>query len=112
MLTTSIANHSLNTVNKSKNKSKNKPKNNYNYNYNDNDNDNDNDEDTLTQSQKILIVIIFLVIIYLIVFAWYRAYICSSSTPDSRAIHFLFATADPLLYIIFSYAVPGMCGNK
>ena len=99
MLTTTMANHSLNAI-KSKSKS-----------------NNDEDEDTQqttqsTQSEKILTIIIFLFIIYLIVFAWYRAYICSSATPDSRAIHFLFATADPLLYIIFSYAVPGMCGNK
>ena len=92
MLTTTLANSSLNAIKSS----------------------NGSDEDTqpLTNTEKILMVIIFLIIIYLIVFAWYRAYLCSSSTPDSRALHFLFATADPLLYIIFSYAVPGMCGNK
>lgn len=92
MLTTTLANSSLNAIKSS----------------------NGSDEDTqpLTNTEKILMVIIFLIIIYLIVFAWYRAYLCSSATPDSRALHFLFATADPLLYIIFSYAVPGMCGNK
>lgn len=93
MLTTTLANSSLNSIKS---------------------NTGTNGEETqpLTNNEKILTVIIFLIIIYLIVFAWYRAYICSSATPDSRALHFLFATADPLLYIIFSYAVPGMCGNK
>ena len=95
MLTTTLANSSLNLIKS-------------------NTGTNGSGEETqpLTNTEKILMVIIFLIIIYLIVFAWYRAYLCSSATPDSRALHFLFATADPLLYIIFSYAVPGMCGNK
>jgi magnesium-transporting ATPase (P-type) len=72
----------------------------------------ENNNPTNNKSIKIFIVIIFLLIICLIIFAWYRAYKCSNNTPDSRAIHFLFATTDPLLYIIFSYAIPGMCGFK
>ena len=93
MLTTTLANSSLNAIKS---------------------NNDFNGEETqqYAQNEKILNIVIFLIIIYLIVFAWYRAYLCSSETPDSRALHFLFATVDPLLYIIFSYAVPGMCGNK
>ena len=40
-------------------------------------------------------------------FAISRALKCSSKTPDSRAIHFLFVFTSPLLYVISSYAVPG-----
>lgn len=94
MLTHTLANNSLKHINSKTEKSEN------------------NNDPTNNTSIKIFIVIIFLVIIYLIIFAWYRAYKCSNNTPDSRAIHFLFATTDPLLYIIFSYAIPGMCGFK
>lgn len=98
MLTSTLANSSLKHINNSKteNSETNKSSNNTSNN----------------TSIGIFITILFLVIIYLIIFAWYRAYKCSNNTPDSRAIHFLFATTDPLLYIIFSYAIPGMCGFK
>ena len=94
MLTSTLANSSLKHINNSKTENS------------------ETNQSTNNTSIKIFIVIIFLVIIYLIIFAWYRAYKCSNNTPDSRAIHFLFATTDPLLYIIFSYAIPGMCGFK
>ena len=47
--------------------------------------------------------------IVLFIFAIMRALRCSNATPDSRAIHIMFATASPVLYIICSYAVSGFC---
>lgn len=48
-------------------------------------------------------------VVYLIFLIWAltRAMKCSSANPDSRAIHFLFAFASPVVYIIVSYTVPG-----
>ena len=48
-------------------------------------------------------------VIYFLIFflALYRAMACSSKTPDSRALHLFFATVSPVLYIVFSYVVPG-----
>ena len=94
MLTHTLANSSLKHINNSKTENS------------------ETNQSSNNTSISIFITILFLVIIYLIIFAWYRAYKCSNNTPDSRAIHFLFATTDPLLYIIFSYAIPGMCGFK
>lgn len=47
--------------------------------------------------------------LYIILMGWafMRAYKCSSATPDSRAIHFGFALFSPILYIAFSYLLPG-----
>lgn len=49
------------------------------------------------------------VVVYVLFLIWaiMRAMKCSSANPDSRAIHFMFAFASPLLYIILSYVVPG-----
>lgn len=63
----------------------------------------------LTTSEKIYNVIAVLIVLSLIFWAWSRAYKCSQKTPDSRAIHFLFASVDPVLYLIFSYGIDGMC---
>lgn len=63
----------------------------------------------LTPSEKVSSVVVLLLIIVLIVWAWVRALNCSSKSPDSRAIHLLFATVDPILYLIFSYFIEGMC---
>jgi hypothetical protein len=48
-------------------------------------------------------------LIYLLIFvlALYRAMACSSNTPDSRALHLFFASVSPVMYIVFSYLVPG-----
>jgi len=51
------------------------------------------------------------VVIWLAFWIWaiFRALKCSSATPDSRALHLFFATASPVLYIIFSFSVSGFC---
>lgn len=48
-------------------------------------------------------------VVILIIYAWafMRAYKCSQPNPDSRAIHFAFASLSPVLYIILTYLVPG-----
>tara|TARA_Y100000389_G_C17461868_1_gene522372 strand:+ start:3323 stop:3571 length:249 start_codon:yes stop_codon:yes gene_type:complete len=63
----------------------------------------------LKTSEKIANVFVFLMIIGLVIWAWCRAYKCSSKSPDSRAIHYLFASVDPVLYLVFSYFIDGMC---
>jgi len=52
-------------------------------------------------------------VLYLLIFALaiYRALVCSSNNPDSKAIHLFFATVSPLLYIVISYVVPGFDQN-
>jgi len=52
-------------------------------------------------------------LIYILIFvlALYRAMECSKKEPDSRAIHLFFASVSPVLYILFSYFVPGFCPN-
>ena len=67
--------------------------------------------ENLTISEKIANVFVCLIILGLIFWAWCRALKCSAKTPDSRAIHFLFATVDPVLYLIFSFWIDGMCGS-
>lgn len=54
-----------------------------------------------------------IVVIELIFFVWaiFRAIKCSQATPDSRAVHLLFATVSPILYLIFSHAVEGFCSK-
>ena len=49
--------------------------------------------------------------IYLLIFAlaFMRALKCSSRSPDSRALHFMFLTLSPVMYLFFSFAVPGFC---
>lgn len=53
---------------------------------------------------------VFAVVIYISIFvlAIHRALICSSNNPDSRALHLLFATISPVMYILLSYFVPGL----
>jgi len=48
-------------------------------------------------------------IVLLLVWAFWRALKCSSATPDSRALHLMFASVSPVLYLIFSYTVSGFC---
>jgi len=55
----------------------------------------------------IAIVIAIIIIVLLYIWAFSRAMKCSSANPDSRAIHFAFASFSPILYIIFSYFIPG-----
>ena len=54
-------------------------------------------------------VVVFILYITIFVWAIMRAIQCSSATPDSRALHLLFATASPVMYLIFSYLVEGFC---
>lgn len=49
-----------------------------------------------------------LLVAILYIWAFLRALKCSQANPDSRAIHFAFASLSPILYIIFSYTVPGL----
>jgi hypothetical protein len=63
----------------------------------------------LSTGEQISVIIIMILVIALIVWAWMRALKCSAKSPDSRAIHLLFATVDPILYLIFSYFIDGMC---
>jgi hypothetical protein len=67
----------------------------------------------LTQEEKknVNIAITVIVIIELILWIWAitRALKCSTSNPDSRVVHLMFATFSPLLYLLFSFSVDGMC---
>jgi hypothetical protein len=84
---------------------------------NGNDNNNNNgSDDNLTPDQKrnmsIVIAIIVVVELILLVWAILRAIKCSQASPDSRAIHLLFAIVSPFLYLVFSYAVDGFCPSN
>lgn len=48
-------------------------------------------------------------LLWLIFWVWalMRARKCASSSSDSKAIHYLFATASPFMYVILSYATFG-----
>jgi len=71
---------------------------------------------TLSPEQKDEVLInirnasLMAMLLYVLIFvlALYRAMACSSNTPDSRALHLLFATVSPVMYILFSYFVPGL----
>lgn len=65
----------------------------------------ENDKRTLALAKGVAISL------YLILLAWafMRAMKCSANSPDSRAIHLAFAMFSPLLYIVFSFFVPGFC---
>jgi len=65
--------------------------------------------DKLTNHEKVTLVVTLILLLVLIIWAYVRAMHCSSNNPDSRAIHLLFATVDPVLYLIFSYFLEGMC---
>lgn len=74
---------------------------------------------TLSPDQKIAIetqirsATLMALVLYVLIFglAIYRALICSSNNPDSKAIHLFFASVSPLLYIVVSYVVPGFDQN-
>ena len=63
----------------------------------------------LSTGEQVTTIVAMLIVLALIVWAWVRAVKCSSRSPDSRAVHLLFATVDPILYLIFSYFIDGMC---
>lgn len=63
----------------------------------------------LSTGEQVTTIVILILVIALIVWAWMRALKCSAKSPDSRAIHLLFASTDPILYLIFSYFIDGMC---
>ena len=63
----------------------------------------------LSGVEKVSTIVSMLIFLALIVWAWVRAIKCSSKSPDSRAVHLLFATVDPILYLVFSYFIEGMC---
>ena len=67
-------------------------------------------DDLKKQIQTATLIALFL---YVLIFALaiYRALVCSSNNPDSKAIHLFFATVSPLLYIIISFVVPGFDQN-
>lgn len=77
----------------------------------DSGNDGDTKKLTPTQQRNLNLALAVIVILELILFVWaiFRAIKCSQATPDSRAVHLLFATLSPILYLIFSYAVDGFC---
>lgn len=66
--------------------------------------------DDLTTKEKVINILITVLILVLIIWAWIRAISCSKRYPDSRATHLLFATVDPVFYLIFSYLLDdSMC---
>lgn len=74
---------------------------------------------TLSPDQKVAMenqirsATLMALVLYVLIFglAIYRALICSSNNPDSKAIHLFFASVSPLLYIVISYVVPGFEQN-
>lgn len=65
-------------------------------------------KDQLIKNMRIASGIAVVIYILIFVLAIYRAMACSSNNPDSRAIHLLFATVSPVMYILLSYLVPGL----
>lgn len=63
----------------------------------------------LTPSEVAFILGFMLIYIAFFMWAIVRAVQCSSATPDSRAIHFLFAISMPIPYVVISILVPGFC---
>ena len=73
-------------------------------------NGNNNQTPAQKRDQAIAIVIVIIIELALWVWAIMRALKCSQNTPDSRAIHLLFASVSPILYLAFSYfSVFGIC---
>lgn len=70
------------------------------------------DNDDLTPVQVAATTVLLIIIMVLWVLAIIRALKCSKKTPDSRALHLLFASTSPVLYLIFSYFVSGFCGGQ
>lgn len=71
--------------------------------------DTNNETDDEKNAKKVITITV--AIVYLVFWFWavFRALKCSSSTPDSRALHLMFATISPVMYIILSYTVSGFC---
>lgn len=65
--------------------------------------------DELTTNEKVSFIAVCVIVLILAIWAYVRAMNCSSNNPDSKAVHLLFATVDPVLYLIFSYFLEGMC---
>jgi hypothetical protein len=63
------------------------------------------------RAYTVSVTLIVIIYITLLIFAVMRALRCSSSNPDSRAIHLMFAFISPGLYVACSYFVPGFCSN-
>lgn len=57
--------------------------------------------------QEQMSIITFMVFAALMTLAIYRALKCSKPAADSRALHLLFSTTSPIIYIVASYLVPG-----
>ncbi len=70
-------------------------------------------EKKLAMESQIRSATLMALVLYVLIFglAIYRALICSSNNPDSKAIHLFFASVSPLLYIVISYVVPGFEQN-
>jgi|688.fasta_scaffold00301_36 hypothetical protein len=65
-------------------------------------------KDQMMQNARIASAMAVVIYIMILVLALYRAMLCSNANADSRAIHFLFATVSPVMYILLSYLVPGL----
>ena len=78
-----------------------------------NGNNNNNQTPAQKRAQTIAIVVIITIELTLWVWAITRALKCSQNTPDSRAMHLLFASVSPILYLVFSYiSVFGICPKQ
>jgi low temperature requirement protein LtrA len=66
---------------------------------------------TPAQQQRLNVAVTVIVIIEVALWIWAiaRALQCSNQTPDSRALHLMFAVVSPVLYLVFSYTVTGFC---
>ena len=71
--------------------------------------DSDNKNNKNDVSKDIATIVVFILYVTIFVWAIMRAIRCSNATPDSRALHLLFATASPVMYLVFSYLVEGFC---
>ena len=63
----------------------------------------------LTTEEKVTVVVVWVLLVTLIVWAWVRAVNCSKKNTQMRVTHLLFASIDPVLYLIFSYFIDGVC---
>jgi uncharacterized membrane protein (DUF485 family) len=67
-----------------------------------------NTEDEIKSRHVITIISIIIYFIFFLL-AIFRALQCSNITPESRAIHLMFATMSPVMYILLSYSIYGFC---
>lgn len=68
--------------------------------------DEDDDDENIPIA---LLITVFILYFFILSWAILRALICSSPTPDSRALHLLFCFISPTLYLFCTYFVPGFC---